>query len=967
MAEKFLRNIAKDFAGRGISEIYSVTFVFPNRRSSLFFKKYLSEQFDKPIFSPKILTISELFDSLYTVRAADKLTLLSILYQEWIKLTQKEGEAPTESLDDFISWGGLLLSDFSDVDSYLADAHLLFKNTAEYKELSDDFSWMDFKQQEAAKRIADIKSRFVDYWNILFDLYTSFRERLKEKGLCYPAMQYRAVAEAVIKEKKSAELSETEKGILSNLSKIERIAFIGFSAPTNCEKEVMRYFNRGGKERKGLFYWDYFSDFIKDKENKSSFLIDNCVQEFKNEYKLQDAEKKEIEKTKLINAYPVIGMVQQTLAAGKILEYLHKIDPDGINTAVVVSDENLLLPMLGAVPGCYKNKDGSANVNVTMGYPLVATPVYSLLRSLMRLVAGASLRNNNGTMAPCFETNALIRLLDSNYLNGKKEVSDALEELKKSKSYYTFTSDPSVVSIKELSLPQPFIDFLGTRKVTPELMPSVLDYYLSVLAWAETGVAAFERDCFCRMADAICSLKNLNLDIVRIRTLNSLLTSAVKSITINFKGEPLKGLQIMGPLETRLLDFDNVVFLSFNDGIFPASGDQSSAIPYSIRAHFGLPTYEFKDSVSAYNFYRLSQRAKRLYCIYDTEKTENGGVKEESRFLKQLKYGFSQKVHYHPSNFNYVSSGMEKGAEYPKNESLKDIWYSASMLNTYFECPLKFYLNKVKGLDEQEDLDDSLDSSAFGTLFHAVMEKIYEPYNNEVVTSEMIKALDPTDKLIEDVFKKELKVTEIDRENIVIKSLIKKYVKDVLKRDLLRIEENGEFTYIKSEKKMKVNLFGYNFIAYIDRIDTTRGKVLISDYKTGTYKAETLTAEKFVQKSSEEILDAVFDYSGNRKGFYANLFQLLLYALILTEDKKSCDSFNFSGGLQVTLYQLQKILTTGFNVYDISPELLKGFKGRLEDFIKRINSSAPGCWERKVDSAGCSYCPFKSYCLRKRV
>ncbi len=982
MGEKFLRNIAKKYAQEEEQKLSSTIFVFPNKRSSLFFKKYLSEEFEHPIFSPKILTISELFNSLYDVRVAEHLVLLSVLWEEWNVVMKKSGHfsGAEESLDDFFYWGDLLLTDFSHVDSYLVDAKQIFTNTADYKNITYDLSWMTLEQKEVTKRITNIKDfwfeslqntqgdykqKFINYWNVLYDLYIAFRQELQNRNICYAAMQYRAVAQAIIDEREGRQLSSSQKKIIENLEEIEHISFIGFSAPTNCEKEVMKYFSHGGKNRKGSFYWDYFSDWIRNTENKSALLMKGCIEEFGNDYPLKDKETEEIRAPKEINAYSVKGTTQQTLVANLLLSQIHNTDVEGINTAVVVSDENLLIPLLAAIPECYTNEDGSPNVNITMGYPFSATPVYALLRSLMRFISTIALKKRDDVEEACCETNALMKLLSCNYLEKDEKVAQLLNKLSNTKNFHTFFSE---ITIPSLFPSQTIIDSLAANKQDEALMGNVIEYYIEFFTFIEKYVTSFERSYIYSLINALSSIKALGLKITRLRTLNSLIASAARNIKLNFSGEPLKGLQIMGPLETRLLDFDNLLFLSFNDAVFPASGEQKSAIPYTLRASFGLPTYEKQDSISAYNFYRLAQRAKRLYCIYDTDNSGLGGLKEESRFLKQLKYSFNQNVNYFSPDFKYISQGMERKGEFPKKEEdlEKHKSYSASSLNTFFSCPLKFYILHILKLQDEEELDDLLDSSDFGNIFHESMRKIYEPFINKTVSERNIEQIlnnpERTDKIIEIAFRKVLGVNEIDRENIIIKSLIRKYIKETLKRDLERVKENGMFTYLGGEEKLSISLWGYEFKAFIDRLDITEGKLLISDYKTGKPKE----LKDFSKKTFDDILGSIFDYSGNREPFYAYLFQLMLYALIVNEKKEELKT-DFPNGLQVALYQIQKVNSAdGFKPYDITQENLEEFKNRLEDLMKRINSMEQGVWNRNIDTSACTYCDIMNkYCIRK--
>lgn len=1030
MCEKFLEGVARYFADKSLNDF---TFIFPNRRSSVFFKKYLGESRNGVLFSPKILTVSELFSFAKDASVAHYLTLLVTLWEEWNKLLREDKR---EELDDFLYWGDLILSDFSDVDYYLVNHKDLFKNLKDFQNIESDFSWMNLEQKEAAERITGIKEFwkkistnrsklsknseganakdlggaksgeghqeiFLSKWDLLLPLYDNFKKVLKEKGIYYNAMLYREVAEEIIESKKFNSTS-SDNEVLTKLSSLGNVAFVGFSAPTNCEKEVMRYFKREGK---ALFFWDYFSDWIKDPQNKSSLLISSCIKEFGNDYPLIDensgnasdsknADNKEVNSSLNVIAYPVVGSVQQSSLASSILSsQIIKDDKEGINTAVIVSDDTLLIPLLQSLPTEYEN------VNVTMGYSISASPLYSLITSLLRVIATRSLQGDK----TYYHTNNLLALLKSPYLIDLKvsdykidqQIIDLVVEPKDISYYISNIENQNNYYISIDSNVVPY--WLIQDEATQFSINSLIDFFKGVLKRVENGIyrrvegsVSYERDMLYLIYETLDEIKSLNLNIKRVRSAISIIKSAINQISLNFKGEPLKGVQIMGPLETRLLDFDNIIFLSFNEGMFPKSGEQKSAIPYFLRKSFALPTYEYKDSISAYNFYRLIQRAKNIYCIYDTNNnSDSGGLKEESRFLKQLEYAYDVNVKRYNIESEYISETIEKVDEYPVDEraieKIKNKRYSASLLNSYLACPLLFYLNGLlNAYGKEQEIEEGIDNSGFGTLFHYCMKVIYSDFEckegkNRILVSqnELKKVLsqyfgknerndkkDKIDQLLLNGFKEELNIHRVEGENYILKELVKGYIEKTIRKDLERIKDEGEFEYVQGEKEIKdltIEIDGaqYNLYGIIDRVEKSNSGYLLSDYKTGKYKK---IPEKNIE-DFEQLLDKIFDNSGNRDPIYGYLFQLLFYALIFNKWRVNRGEIKEYEDITISLYQVQQIEDNGFFKYNVTSEKLKEFEERLKQMLKEIVSIAIGeKWKRNKDSNVCQYCDFNSFC-----
>jgi len=1108
MERQFLRQVANIFSNPSLlgikiadaNYLCGFTFVFPNKRSMAFFRKYLGEEYGKvnrapdgspmPMFSPCMVTISDLFSDLSGLHTADYLTLIVELWKCYSEVQKKhalgasvsETDFKEEPLDDFIFWGDLILSDFSDVDQYMVDAKQLFTNLKDVNEINSDFSWMSDTQREAVEKLGGVKGfwervkgnepgvagreefykkRFLDTWEILYPLYVNYRETLENKGIAYSAMQYRTVAEAVNSYalKLGASVTEGADVIANKLDALGSAVFVGFSAPNNCEKTLMRYFRDKKNEDgslAGYFYWDYFSPMIKAPQNKSSILIESCVKEFPSFPAIEDAAKcsgsivAEVETGNerpitdcTFDVYPVSGNMGQTLAASEILKKIcsgfeysapgFDLRNEALKTAVVIADENLLLPMLSAVPAGYRDIKGKPCVNITMGYPLAATGVASLANLLSAVHMSMRVKNGKSLLYG----NVLLDVLTHSYVKGinKRDAEILRKHILDSNKF--FISDDEMNSgfdnlpdgkggVKTLNLSGDFKKFLNLMVPHVDdanLISSIVEYQTGILDYVSNYVSPAEKGYIFQYSDVLNSLKGNNLSIMLPRSAYSIIRKTVGNLSVTFKGEPLMGLQIMGALETRALDFENIIYLSFNEGMFPKTGEQKSCIPYFLRKCFGLPTYETQDSISAYNFYRMIQRAKHVSFIYSTD-TEGMKVGEESRFIKQLRYDFGVKPVYHnvnppmPENFKASYKKVVKRDEdirsivenYFNAEPRGSKHFSASLLNSYIDCPLHFYFANIMGVEVEAELTDSVDGSVFGSIFHKCMQLIYNHYTENLkvktvsgaLVEKIIKELFPAGKIdgsfagpgssklddfILNGFKVALQVDVIEGENLVIRELVERYIYNTLTVDFERVASTGEFTFIGTEKMILGKYLGANFIAFFDRLEQgPDGVVRISDYKTGYFDPEIINkyysdnqrVSIINEDEIESVLDVLFDMSGGRKPSDKILMQLFVYAMMWAESEDNPQRIELDenflnnnlplGGskIDVTIYPVRKIKSQGLVTLRVSMNNIIAFKKRLSKLLDEIKSNGEGNEEFRMckDVSPCEFCDFASICNR---
>lgn len=1002
MEKAFLRQVASLFAQD--NDIQGYTFVFPNRRSSLFFLKHLGELKDKPLFAPRVFTIDNLFDYLSDLEVADDLTLIFRLWKTYTSLQKdyqlkagvKEADIKEEKADDFISWGKIILSDFTDVDQYMIDARQLFMNVKDINALKSDTSILSERQLNALKKISGLKEitaekkvvkKYLEIWDMLLPLYESFRESLFSDGIAYSAMLYRSVAEKL---KNIAEHPDFD----AKLSKLGRVVFIGFSASSECEKELMRYFKKNG----GLFYWDYFSDMIKTGHNRSSHLISKCTKEFGNSEKPLSGNGGWEKGRCIFNVIGASGATEQAMIASKLLDMIQEEGVEDIDTAVVVSDETLLLPLLEML--------GRENVNVTMGYPLKATSMASLMLSLSDLHI-RSRKTSSGIMIP---GDVLLSILSHPYIKDidSTAASKAIDYIKTSNLYMLDESELTGPNPLDINFSTPLSEMLKRLAPTENMFGSadgkdvaaaITDYFRTICKELAGHISSVERSFLNKFLEILDRISSSKIQFQMERSFYSLIRSAIKSSSVSFRGEPLEGLQIMGNLETRALDFDRIIFLSFNEGTYPASGEKSSCVPYFLRKVFNLPTYENENSISAYNFYRLIQRASQVYMIYDTANTDKLKAKEESRFLKQLKYDFEVDLKEMSFDFPLPSSSMALTGsimltdkdrdnlgnffkDLNKSKEKEPRRFSASSLNNYIDCQRKFFFSKILGIRDDEDLTDTVEANTFGSIFHYCMEHIYDNFaggkgkklfiDEEVMFKIKKQTLEKgyLDKLISDAFEHEMKVKRIEGQNLIIKKSIEAYIRKAINADCIKAKTPYELTgnEVSVSVELDKDFSSACFTGDIDRLEEYAGLPRICDYKTGRFLKNSSKLSSYLPEKElgddefESLLEGMFNTEKHRDKYESIMFQLFVYAFLYKQKSKISSDFYLS------VYQLPVIDKTGPVSIRITNSQLEKFSARLAVLLKGIRDKAetPGSSVEvcKQISGNCDYCDFNKYCRR---
>lgn len=954
----FLYQVASLFYEKWGAEVSRLAFVFPNRRTGLFFQKYLSEVADTPLFSPIILTINDLFIQLSGKQSADRISMLFTLYDIYIRQS-----GSTETFDEFLYWGEMLLNDFDDIDKYMANARMLFSNVTDLREIENDFDFLSDEQIAAIRSFwssfyprgdTPNQQQFLAVWQVLYDLYEEFRATLAAEGKGYEGMIFREVVESM------------ERGESPDLP-YEQIVFVGLNALSVSEE---RFLAQLQKREIADFYWDYVSDKVTDPDNKASYFVSRNLKSFPSSMKLPPEEKVKTE-IEVIGIPSGIGQAKHvyTLLSDWCKE-AEMSSEEALRTAVILPDEHLLIPVLNAIP------EQIRRINVTMGYPLAGTPVASLIEYILALQKNVRYIDRN----PLFYFRDVLPVLNHRYIlsTSPEIISSLVKEItENNKIYISHTELEKTPLLEILFTPvtgvEAFSDYL--IKVLEEL-----NKVMSALSDEEEEDAPqrtndLEQEFIFHYFTTVNRMKEVMKDArieMKIDTFFRLLKRVTDTITIPFHGEPLSGLQIMGVLETRALDFDRLIILSMNEGIFPQRKAANSFIPYNLRRGFGLPTYEHQDSVWAYHFYRLIERASHVSLLYDTR--SNGlQTGEVSRFVHQLHYHYEVPMRDKLVVYN-VSSSKTPPLAVPKREDIMrrlDAYrkggskaISASAINTYLDCPLKFYFSVVEGIREEEEVSETIESDVFGSILHKVMEELYKPFQGKMVTVDLLKAIRKDTALltgaIARAFASEFFKTEVVRsltgQNYLIGEMIRKYVEKILERD----GKLTPFVYIESERKINglISLSDHSEIrlkGFIDRVDEVLDAIRIIDYKSGSGTTTFSSIESLFNKEEKDRAKAVM--------------QVFMYCWMyahFTENKGKT--------IQPGIYYVRSLFSDPFDP-SVYHRIERGKSEKVEDFsgyAQAFEEGLRGCLDEIFNpeipftqtptGKACSYCPFKGIC-----
>lgn len=956
--EIFLKKVAQTLLEKHGGEFDRLTVVFPNRRAGVFFVNYLNGLVDHPIISPEITTINKLFTSLSAYFIPDRLNLIFRLYKIYRDLT-----ATTESFDDFYYWGGMLVSDFDQVDKYLADANQLFDNITNLREIDERFSMLQPESKETlenfwksvlTERRSANQEEFVRLWKDLSKIYTLFKASLHSEGLAYEGMAYRSVVE---------NLSQGKPVFSGD----KHYVFVGFNALDRCEEEL---FTALLNEKRAFFYWDYDRYYLDDPLQESGLFMRKNLEKYPQaDLSLDyDAFTNGNKSVKILN---VSSQVSQAQVAGEeIARIVSQKESSRLDdTAIVLCDEELLLPVISALP------EEAQKINITMGFPLKMSAVYSLVTHLADLQR--YLKNESGKINFYYKNVLAVlsnQLILSVYPEECRQLTAAIRK-------------NNLVYLEEEALGQNELFRMifsapGNLTALADYLPVVLKQIFLFWKEKEQAEAVLVREYLYQAYLAVSRLKeNILVDGVRILGDTGFISTAaffrltdqyLNETTVPFEGEPIEGLQIMGILETRVLDFRNLVILSVNDGIMPRIASSGSFIPYNLRRIYGLPAIEEQNAIYGYYFYRLLQRAEQVTLVYNSA---SGGLQtgEKSRYLYQLQMESPLKVT--ESSVVYpMQQGTAPDIVIPKDEkvlaSLQKYldgtrFLSPTALDKYLTCPLQFYFRFVAGLQEPEEIAEEVDHRIFGVIFHRCMETLYRPYTGKILDQKSVQRIMDDEALIDQTitaaftgiyFKgvRELSQIQFSGKNWLIFRILKKYILRLLEIDRQRapfliegLELSVEAGIALGESR-KIRIGGV-----IDRLDRVNGDLLVLDYKTG--KAELQFA----------MISALFDKGNKNRNKAA--FQTLVYAYILYRNKP------LEKAISPGIFYLRGLFDDKYEVSLRSKEngnrpveftaVAGQFGDELQALLTEIvDPSVP--FTKTTLEENCSYCVYKQLCQK---
>lgn len=960
--KSFLEQVAIELYKRFDGNFAHTTVVFPNKRASLFFNEYLVKQTDKPIWSPAYLSISELFQNLSQLKLCDRIELVCTLYNSYIKVTGSK-----ESLDDFYFWGELLISDFDDVDKNLVDAKKLFSNLENLQQMASDTTYLTEDQVEAINKFvksynpqkqSELKLKFKTIWESLYDIYADFRQTLHAKNLAYEGMLYRDVIETV----------EVEQ------LPYQKYVFVGFNVLNKVEHKL---FEKIQDEGKALFFWDYDTFYLSDTQgnkHEAGRFLRNNLKDFPNA--ISDDFFHSLSQEKDITYIETSTEHAQTAYLSEWLK--ENTTEKEKETAVVLCDELLLQPVLYSLP------DTIQHVNVTMGFPLSQTPIYSFVDAFLSLHI-----DNYNEQTGRYTYQSVVNILKHPYTRLISDSNEQLvQELTKGNRFFPL---PSELMKSDENLGLLFNPLVSKEKEICKRLNEVIQYIAGKfrdetaekelqLTSGDPSAQLYQESLFkiyttINRFESLIENNTLNL---QVPTLQKLIMKILSTIHIPFHGEPAVGLQVMGVLETRNLDFKHLIMLSVNEGKLPKSGGEISFISYNLRKAFGMTTIDHQMSVYAYYFYRLLQRAEKITMLYNSS-TDEMNKNEWSRFLLQFLLEWP-----HPIKRMFLEAKQSpqfiKNIEIPKTKATVDQLrrnydkqyggeriLSPTAINAYINCKFSFYLRYVIGLKAPDEVSEDIDSRIFGNIFHKVAQTIYDDLmqRDKLITKERLDALLKDDMKLRNYvdigFKEEffkIKLTEKAEYNglqLINFEVILRYIKQLLQLDAAHCP----FTYVESEKRVEkdyvVKLNDKDEIivhsgGYIDRIDYKDGKYRIIDYKTGSHDANC------------DNIASVF--KENRKDGSNYILQTFLYADMYSDIKKE--------PIQPALLYIRKasnddytpIVSIAKNNVEDYHEYVQDFQDNLIALLKEIFTEG-GVYDQTTDEKGCSYCDFKTICKIK--
>jgi len=996
----FTQQIINDLSENELVELQHSCYIFPTRRGGIHFENELAKKYTQQTFwAPGIMDIADFVEEVIGRKKTDDMTLLFELYDVYLQF-----DDTIESFEKFYPWGEIILKDFDEIDKYLVDAQALYQNILEIKEIEAMFganeealsAVQNFRKVLNVDEQSELLSRFLSVWKVVGEVYIAYRERLYEKDLAYEGMLYRELVTKIAAQK-------------DNIG-YQRYIFCGFNALSNAEEAI---FDSLASQERAIFYWDADKLMLENEWHETGYFLRKYKQKWDehiSRWVITDMVKTE----KKINIMEAPKNMAQVKAVGNILNKL--IDQEGFEleqSVVVLADENLLFPMLYALP------EKIVRLNVSIGYPAVSSHLVHLINNLFEL--------HITRRKKYFRADLIARLCASGYLQliASDEINDLrILLLENRKTYLSLDEESKLGSIinntillglfKETKTADEFLKLLN------EFLTELFSFFIRKkevapgaegLTEEEKNTRFIEEDIaklpYREELDFIFEvIKHLfqfrdhlsdHLPKIDLKMLFRMFNERITQLKIPFTGETDVGLQMMGFLETRTLDFENLIILSVNEGQLPTERKLNSYIPYSLRKGFQMPTFEEQDAIYAYHFYRLLQRTKKAYLLFDGE-SGGKGSKERSRYLSQLERMAAIQP---PDGKFTVTSWLigTEGIEIPETplpivvdktpevleklarfiqkevtnnevkkegeEEEKNHAFSPTSLTAYIKCPLQFYFNYLAELKEKKDFTQEIEANDLGNIVHQVLENLYKPYGDKEISKEIVKELAKPwriKKEAERILRDKTKLVEKDAadltgKNIVTFNIILQLVEKVLENDIQTAPFVIHGLEIKKTHTLNVDGKKMDLQGTIDRVDqllddNLQQNVRIIDYKTGKV---TFSDKK---TNIEELDDFLTKHFTDPK--LSAPFQACYYAYLYhqTQPQKALQTGIFALKESSKGVQLLNKDNSSF-----TSEFYLVFEEKLKNLLREMmNPDIP--FVQTEDEKNCIYCTFKEICNR---
>lgn len=905
--EDFLQKIAGSVLKEDLPYLYTRCYIFPTKRAAVYFTNFLKEKFPEENFIlPETLTIQDFISTYSSYIIKEDWYLLLELHQIQNELTNTH-----QPLEKFLPWGKLILKDFDECDKYLVNAAQLFSVLKAHKEIEDTFSiseetkkYIDqFILTTATKEKESIyKTEFVKTWSLLGEMYASLKQRLQQHHFAYEGMAYREVLETL----------KTQKLLLP----YTKISFCGFNALSVCEEEIFKTIEQ---QYDTEFWWDADEHFLNNKLHEAGNFLRDYQRKFagKNSHWLIESSLKEHKHIDIVGISSNIGQTQyvsQTLKTNETDKFS--------KTAIVLCDEHLLSPLLYTID--------ASNTNITMGYSIAQSELYLFTNALLSFYGNARISDKQTD----FYHKDITALTEHAYF--KNEIREK-EELNNILPFFVPYMPQDILAKffpdEIFQFSNNATDILRTvRRAIQKLHIKENNTYFYPI-----------RDAIITQLNSLLqSLEEKNVLLNR-NALPFIVKQFISAVKVPFETNTESNIQIMGFLETRILDFDKLFILSLNDDNLPGTNKTNSFIPYNLRKGFGLPTFEQFDGINAYHFYRLLKRAKNIHLIYNNQISDNAS--EKSRFIRQIQHDLANKEN---TINEYIATYDDSTQQVTTQTTLIQIKktdemiatlrqrkFSPSALKIYIKCPVQFYLKYVAGIEEPEELSEEIDAAVFGQILHKVLELTYLPFLNTTIDTQKINSFTETlflrNKIKEACSELKLPKEITQGSNKLQLKIIERIAQKILENDavdglltVLHTEEKFIWETLKLEDGSFASLQGT-----FDRIDKLSDKsVRIIDYKTGH-----IELPKFPDMEQEESIHAFLDtlFIFKQKD-YSAAFQGILYALMY---------YKLYGCQQIYIgYHHAKKMKEGISYLNeqqpIPVELLLHFEKRLAALVSDI-------------------------------